>query len=175
MNTSIGSIALIEIVSSLTTGVVILWLTHRILKIYAKRVIGLEGKPNMAYSLFMAAVLFSVGFSVSSVIQPLVSYFRIISGSSDSVFSLALSFIMYGGLYVTIAYMASLLITFIGIKLYVYLTPLNEFKEIKENNIGVAIVVSSIIVTINLISRSGVALLIESLLPYPELMPKGLG
>lgn len=173
MNISIGVLATIEIVSSLFTGVVILWLTHKILMVFAKRKIGLDDKINIAYSIFMAAILFSVGYTVSTVVQPLVSYFRILSASSESTFSLSTSFMLYGGLYVAISYILSLILSFIGVILYVFLTPLNEFEEIKNNNIGVALVVGTIIITLNLITHSGIGLLIESFLPYPELPPTG--
>lgn len=174
MKTNILSLAFIQIASSVFTGVVILWITFHLLKWFKVRIVKLDGKANVSYSIFMAAVLFSVGLSMSSVVQPLVSYFRLLSASADSTMELAVSFMGYGGLYVGIAYASSLLITFIGIMLYVYLTPLKEFQEIKENNVGVAIVVGTIVITLNLISKSGVALLIESLLPYPDLPPTGI-
>lgn len=173
MNTNIGLLALIQILSSLTTGIIILWLTFRILKAVGKRFLGIEAKTNLSFSIFTASILFSVGFSVSTVIQPVVSSFRLLSKTSDSLFDLTSSFILYGGIYVAIAYAASMIISCIGILIYTNMTPIDEFKEIKDNNVGVAILVGSIIITINLISRSGVALLIESLLPYPDLPPTG--
>jgi len=173
MKTNILSLAFVEIASSVFTGVVILWITFHLLKWFRIRYVGLDEKANLAFNVFMATVLFSVGLSVSSVIQPLVSYFRLASASTDSSWGLTLSFIGYGGLYVGIAYLSSLAITFIGILLYEYLTPLKEFREIKENNVGVAVVLGTIVIVLNLISRSGVALLIESLIPYPDLPPTG--
>jgi hypothetical protein len=55
--------------------------------------------------------------------------------------------------------------------LYAKITPIDEFEEIRNNNIGVAIVVSVIIITLTMMCRSGVGLLIESIIPYPELPP----
>jgi len=91
--------------------------------------------------------------------------------SSNSAFELAGTFFVQGGLYIAITYIVSILITFVGVAIYTYLTPLNEFEEIQKNNIGVAIVLSVIVITLNMMSRSGVALLIESIIPYPTLPP----
>jgi len=47
-------------------------------------------------------------------------------------------------------------------------TTLNEFEEIKNNNLGIAIVLSSIVITLSLLSHSGVELLLESIVPYSK-------
>ena len=49
------------------------------------------------------------------------------------------------------------------------MTPLNEADEIKNNNIGVALVVGAILVTLSFMCSDGIALLIESFIPYPKL------
>jgi hypothetical protein len=42
----------------------------------------------------------------------------------------------------------------------------------KNNNLAVALVVGSIIITLSLMTHDGVELLIESLIPYPDQYPK---
>ncbi|MFT6688477.1 MAG: hypothetical protein ACJAX7_001497, partial [Saprospiraceae bacterium] len=42
------------------------------------------------------------------------------------------------------------------------------FKEIKENNISVAILVVAILLSITLIAKESIAMLTSSLMPYPE-------
>jgi uncharacterized membrane protein YjfL (UPF0719 family) len=44
----------------------------------------------------------------------------------------------------------------------------NEFQAIKENNISVAILVVATLLSITLIVKESIALLISSLIPYPE-------
>ena len=91
---------------------------------------------------------------------------------SDSTGSILFSFITSGGKYIAIAYILSILIIIIGVTIYANLTPIDEFKEIKNNNIGVAIIVVTIIITLTLMSKDGVILFIESIFPYPELAPR---
>lgn len=171
MNIKIAILAIIEIISSLSIGVLILFFTYKILKYVGAKKYGIE-KNNLAYSIFMASVLFAVGYMVSSVIQPIISSFRILSNTTEGTGALIMTFMGYGSLYVVIAFVSGISVSFIGATFYTYLTPLDEFKEIKNNNVGVAIIVSIIIVTLVLMSKSGITLLIESIIPYPDLPPR---
>lgn len=171
MNTKIALLALIEIISALSMGVAMLYITYKGLKYLAVKRYGIE-KNNLAYSIFMAGVLLCIGLMMSGVIDPLLSVFRLLSDASDSVSSTLFSFIISGIKYIAIAYILSILIIIIGVSIYANLTPIDEFKEIKNNNIGVAIIVVTIIITLTLMSKDGVILFIESIVPYPELAPR---
>lgn len=171
MNTRIGLLALIEILSALSSGVFILFITYKGLKYLAVKRYGIE-KNNLAYSLFMGSVLFSVGLMMSGVVDPLLSSFRIFTDNQQSVSSILFSFMTNGGLYIAIAYLSSITIIIIGVSIYVNMTPIDEFKEIRNNNVGVAVIVSVIIIVLTLMSKDGVILLIESIVPYPELSPR---
>ena len=167
----IAILALIEIFSALSCGVVILFITYKALKYLAVKRYRIE-KNNLAYSIFMSGVLLSVGIMMSGVIDPLLSVFRIISDQNNSFGSTILSFLGQGALYITIAYVSSIIIIVIGVSIYANLTPIDEFAEIKNNNLGVAIIVCVIIITLTLMCKGGVVLLIESIVPYPELSPR---
>ncbi|MDN5202880.1 DUF350 domain-containing protein [Fulvivirgaceae bacterium BMA10] len=171
MNTKISLLAIIEILSSLSIGVIILFITYKTLKFIGRKKYDIQHN-NQAYSIFMASILFSVGFMVSSVLQPILSSFRILSTTHGDTSGFILSFLGYGALYVFIAFSSAIVISLVGISIYSWLTPIDEFKEIKDNNIGVAIIVSSIIVTLIIMSKSGVTLLIESIIPYPMAPPR---
>lgn len=169
MNSNIALLAIVQIISSLSTGLFILWITYRGFQVFGKRFLGMQAETNLSYSIFMASVLFSVGFAMSSVVQPLTSVFRLLAQDNEDAMWLVGSFILHGGVYISIAFLTSIAVSISGVLIYVNLTPLNEFEEIRNNNIGVALVVSSIVIVLSLLSQSGIELLIESLLPYPKL------
>lgn len=171
MNYRIAILALTEIFSALSIGVIILYTTYKILKYFGRKKLGIE-QSNTAFSIFIASTLFAVGLMVSSVIEPIISSFRLLSSTSESSFEMITGFLGYGALYVLIAFSAGIIISLSGVIFYTNLTPIDEFKEIKNNNIGVSIIVSVIIITLVLMSKGGVNLLIESIIPYPELPPK---
>ena len=171
MNDKIALLGIVEILSALSCGIAILFITYKGLKVYGKNKLGID-KPNLAYNIFLAATLFSVGYVVSGVIQPILDSFRILSNTNISKTQLILNFVLYGGLYILVAYIFSLIVVFLGVFIYKSMTTVDEFKELKDNNIGVAIVLAVIIVTLALMTNDGIALLIESFIPYPDLPVK---
>jgi len=138
--------------------------------VYGSRRLGID-QYNTAYLLFIAAVLFSVGWILNGIIDPILNYYRIASETHPSPADLFFSFLLTGAIYISIAYVFSIFIIACGVGLYTYMTPLKEVKELKENNIGVAIVLSVIILVLSLMCKEGVVLFIESIVPYPEFPP----
>lgn len=170
MNSKLTLLALIEILSALSLGVAIMAATYLLLKYLGKKRYDIN-HTNQAFGIFMASILFSVGYLVSGVIQPLLSLFRILS-TKENVSNLLVAFIGYGAIYILTAYVVALLVCLLGMVIYNYLTPIDEIQELKNNNIAVALVVGSIIVTLSLMTRGGVELLIESFIPYSQMYPK---
>lgn len=171
MNSKTALLAAIEILSAISIGVFILALTYQLVKYIGKRRYDIQ-PGNLAYSIFTACVLFSIGYMVSSVIQPLISLFRLLAANEDDSLSLGLSFIGNGAVFIAMAFVAGVVIVFMSVMIYTAITPLDEFAELRNNNIGVALIVGTIIITLALLTRDGVSLLIESFIPYPEQFPK---
>ena len=171
MNSRLTLLAVIEILSAMSMGIFIMAATYQFLKYYGKKRYDIQHN-NQAYGIFMAAVMFSVGLTMSSVIQPLLSLFRIFASRDMSTMELALNFIGYGAMYIAMAFVFAVTICASGIFIYMFLTPIDEFAELKNNNISVALIVGSIIITLSLLTNNGVDLLIESFIPYPQQYPK---
>ena len=163
---NLSILAFIEIFCSLTTGVAILFITYKLLMIFARKQIELD-VINTSFRIFMAGVLFAVGHMISGVIQPILTSFRLLEKQDTS--SLLFWFLGYSTIYVAIAYLSSISISLLGIHFYKWLTPIDEFKEIKNDNIGVALVTAVIIIILSMMAKDGVVLLIESIIPYPNM------
>ena len=104
MNTKLTLLAVIEIVSALSMGIVILAFTYQLIKYYGKKKWDIHPN-NQAYGIFTAAVLFSVGLTLSSVIQPLLSLFRIFASRDMGAMELAWKFFSFGAMYIALAYL----------------------------------------------------------------------
>lgn len=169
MNSNIALLALIEIVSAITLGIFILALTYKLVQWVGRKYYKIQ-EYNLAYSIFVSAIIISVGIMLSGILQPMISSFRILNQSEES-FKLAFDYFIIGGVYIAIAYSATVFIGLISTFLYSKLTPIDEFEEIRKNNIGVALMISSILITLTLLTKSGVILLIEAIVPYPVLPP----
>jgi uncharacterized membrane protein YjfL (UPF0719 family) len=171
MNSKTALLAVIEIISAISIGVFILALTYQTVKYIGRKKYDIQ-PGNLAYSIFTAAVLFAIGYMVSSVIQPLISLFRLLAANENDSFKLGLSFIGNGAIYIAMAFVAGVLVCFLSVAIYTSITPLDEFAELRNNNVGVALIVGTITITLALLTKDGVALLIESMIPYPEQFPK---
>jgi uncharacterized membrane protein YjfL (UPF0719 family) len=170
MNEQIAILGLIEVLSAISCGVFILWLTFRMARVYGKKRLGVT-KSNISFNILVAGILFSVGYIMAGVIQPILESFRLLSASDIETGSLVWKFLSTGGMYIAISYVSAVLITLVGMRLYTVMTSMDEAEEIKENNVGVAIIMSVILIVMSLMTRDGVVLIIESLIPYPELPP----
>ena len=171
MNSKLTLLAIIEILSALSMGMAILAATYLLLKFIWRKRYGVN-ESNHAIGIVTASILFSVGYLVSSVVHPLLSLFRIISTKDNNTFNLMISFIGYGAIYIALAFVVALIVCWLGMVIYNYITPIDEIQELKNNNLAVALVVGSIIITLSLMTHDGVELLIESFIPYPEMYPK---
>lgn len=170
MNKQVALLGIIEIISSLTLGIFILIITYRLVKVYGIKKLQID-HSNTAYNILIAAVLFAVGYIVSGVVEPIVDAFRLLAKTDISSVSLTLKFLAFGGLYIAIAYTLSIVISLLSVYTYTRITPLDEPTEIKNNNIGVGILIASIIIILSLFTKSGIVILVESLVPYPDLPP----
>ena len=166
MNIKLSLLAIVEVLSGLSIGIVIMIITYKMLKWIGRRYYDIH-QNNVAYSIFVASVLFAVGYMVSGVVQPLLSLFRIMAASESSTTALLFSFVGYGSVYIAASYTAGVVVSLLGITIYTGLTPLDEFAELKNNNLGVALIVGTIIIVLTLLTRDGVNLLMESQIPYP--------
>lgn len=169
MNDKILILGLVEILSSLSCGIFILFVTYRLIRIYGKRRLKIDNN-NLAYNILLASVLFSVAYMMSGVLGPIVDSYRLLSGTNISSTDLILRFIGYGGLYIAIAYIIAMCVVLAGVRIYSAITPMNEAEEIRNNNIGVAIVLGTVIIILALFASSGISLLIEAFIPYPEIV-----
>lgn len=170
MNEKIALLGLIEVMSAVSCGVFILWLTYRMGRIYGKTKLGVT-QNNTAFNVLLAGILLSVGYIMSGVIHPILEAFRLLSLSDVSTGNLIWKFLSTGGMYIAISYVAACIIILLGLRLYTVMTPLDESEAIKSNNVGVAVIMCAIILILAIMTRDGVVLFIESLIPYPDSIP----
>lgn len=171
MNTTIALLGLVEILSAISAGILMLFITYRMLRVFGLRKHEI-GPENTAYNIIIASILFAVGYFISNAIQPIIDLYRVLSSNEAIEGSLIFEFLALGGLFIGIATVASWLVSILGITLYGNMTPLKEIEEIKSNNLGVAVIISTIVITLSLMTAGGVELLLESLVPYPDLPPR---
>ncbi len=166
MNEQLFTLALLEIVFSIVITVVIIFVSHKMLKWLFFRKEELDG-PNLSFSIFTSGIVISLGLILSEILPSITNVIRISSNQSESVDISTI--IIYSSLYLLIGFLAAVIINASVFFLFSILTKgVNEFNEIKKNNLSVSILVVAILISITLIVKESIALLISSIIPYPE-------
>lgn len=166
MNKQLFTLALFEIIFSIVISVVVIYISYSILhKLFFKKVDLNAG--NKAFSIFTAGIVLSVGLILSEIIPSITNIVRLSTTQTDSVDMATI--VQYGGLYLLIGFLAGIIINASVFFLFSFLTRgVNEFEAIKNNDISVAIVVVATLLSITFIVKESIALLVSSLIPYPQ-------
>tara|TARA_B100000508_G_scaffold90108_1_gene70237 strand:- start:629 stop:1144 length:516 start_codon:yes stop_codon:yes gene_type:complete len=166
MNAKLFTLALLEVFLSLIITVVIIYISYSILhRVFFKKE-DLQGK-NMAFTVFTSGIILSIGMILSEILPSITNVVRLASTQGEAVDYTTI--VQYSGLYLMIGFLAAIVINASVFFLFSILTQgINEFKAIKGNNVSVAILVTATVLSITLIVKESIALLISSLVPYPE-------
>jgi len=84
--------------------------------------------------------------------------------------SIVIDGLKYTFLFLIIMILTISIVIFLSVKLYTYMTrEIDEFKEIKANNIAVAIIMATIIISVSVLIKESLYLMLETFVPYPEI------
>ena len=150
------------------TGIVSLFLTYRLLHAYLKRVFKLE-TMNTAYATFKAGVLLATSMLMSSVIGPGINAIRFLNQGEINSSSVSSS-VGYVLIFMVIGILFSFMVIAAGIVVLFQLTQVNEWEEIRKNNVPTAIISAALIVGLAFIMKDHVATVCEMLIPYPGVL-----
>lgn len=168
MNIQLFGLALLEIILTITISVVVFYISYKILKMLFFNNEDISGE-NIAFTIFTSGIFLSIGIILSEILPSISNVIRLSTTQTEAID--AFQIVKYSGLYLFIGFIAAVLINSSVFLLFSVLTKnVNEFKEIQKNNIAVAMLVVSILISITLIAKNSIALLISSLIPYPEVV-----
>lgn len=159
---------LIQAVIAFVMGVASLFLVYKSLNIYLKRVFKIV-EVNVSYAVLQVGILLATAFLVSSVVGPGMSAIRFINQSQVDFQSVSTS-LGYVIVFLLIGVLFSLLVVAGGIIVLFQLTHVNEWEEIKNDNLPTALISAALILGLSMIMRDHVAGICEMLVPYPEVL-----
>ena len=169
MNSNLLFLSTIHLILSIFIGVMVLYIAYYLtLKVFQKKNYEID-KSNFAFGIFMSAILLAVGIIVSTAYAPSMSLIQILQKSAADKTELFFNFSKYFLMFLGISILVSFIIVIISVKLYNMLTKnIKELKEISENNMAIALITGVMIIVIALFAKDSVGMIIESLLPYPN-------
>lgn len=157
-----------QVIIAFFMGVASLFLVYRLLNIYLRRAFKIT-ELNQAFATLQTGIILSTALMVSSIIGPGLNAIRFINQSNVNFNSVSIS----AG-YMLMFLLIGIVFTFIviagGIIVLFQLTKVNEWEEIKKNNVPVALISAALILGLSLIMRDHVATVCEMLVPYPEVL-----
>ena len=122
---------------------------------------------NLAFTIFTSGIILSMGLILSEILPSITNVIRISATQNEEIDLLMI--VKYSGLYLFIGFFISILLNGTVFFLFSILTKgINEFKEIQRNNVAVSVLVVATLISITLIVKDSIALLVSSLIPYPE-------
>lgn len=169
MNINTFGLALIELTLSLILAVLVSFVTFRLFYYFINR--HYPVKPdNLAFAILSGAILFSVGHIISGIIRPMLAVIRTLEAQNHDFWFLLKNTLQYSTLFIGLGFLVSFICTITGLYLFMLLTRnINEFEEISKDNRAVGILTGVIIIVIAIFVRDSAVLLLESMVPYPDL------
>ena len=169
MNTETFYYSLLEIGVSIFLGVTILYLSYRIIDKFVRERLKISSN-NVSFALFVSSILFSVAYLISGIKSPILNSIKLLLDNPQYEGSIVLDGIKYSLLFLIIIIITIALVILTSILIFTYMTKkIDEFDEIRKNNIAVGIITATLVISISIIIKESIYLLLESFVPYPEI------
>lgn len=166
MNSTLFTLAVIQILISIILAVGILFISHKILSRLFFKEHSLK-KNQLAFTIFTCGIFISIGIILSEIIPSITNIIRLSITQNESVDFIDI--ISYSGVYLFSGFIFAVLVNLATFLLFSALTQgVNEFEEIRENNLSVSLLVVATLISITLIVKDSISTLIGSLIPYQE-------
>ena len=130
---------------------------------------------NIAVAILNGSFILALGLLLKTVLRPMIqTFFFAITRPQGDVTGI----LIHGGLMVLqfiSALFVSILALLLGVKIFAWLNSrLDEFAEIKKNNIAVAILTGAIIITLALFIEDGLSRFLQTIIPAPSIQNDNL-
>jgi uncharacterized membrane protein YjfL (UPF0719 family) len=149
-------------------GISSLFLVYVFVRWYMKKALKAE-IMNDAYAIFKVGIIIASALLMSSVIGPGINAIRYFNQGNLS-WHTAITSTYYILLFVVIGVLFSFMVIAGGIVVLFQLTHVNEWDDIKSNNIHTALISAALIIGLAIIMKEQVTTVCEMFIPYPEVM-----
>jgi uncharacterized membrane protein YjfL (UPF0719 family) len=162
------TIIFIQFLLAFSIGIASLFIIYRTTNYLMKKRFGVEEK-NTAFAIFQAGIVLAGAFILSTVVNPAVNAIRLLNQNNEIDIQSILVSLGYVALFALIGIFCTMMVIGGGLFTLFQMTHVNEGEEIKNNNIGTAIITIAIIIGLAIIMDDYVGSLCEALIPYPAI------
>jgi hypothetical protein len=173
MNSILFRQSIIEISISLIIGLLALTSCFIFVTKYGKRKYGIQ-KYNLSFAILKASILFSAGYLIQAIIQPLTHTYRVLlSEEAYSIVEMLWYSLLYFLYFFSIGFAYTFITIVLSLKMFTLLTAkfarIHEADEIRDNNLSVGIITGVVVIVMSLLLKDGLIMLIESLMPFTDI------
>ena len=169
MNETILLKGISELIISILIGVTLLYITYKIMDRFIRDKYKM-GIDNTSYAIFLGSVLFSVGYMITGVKDPILNSLQLLESQPGYDGSPFFDLIKYSALFIGIIVFLAALINVIAIFLFMIMTSkVDELSEMRRKNISVSIITAVIVISVSLMVKDSVYLILDAFVPYPEI------
>ena len=167
---NITFLAIAELLVSIIIVVSLLYLTFSIINRFIRRKNEIKYN-NISFAIFTSSIIFSVGYLIADIKAPILNTLRLLKENTDYTGNIYLDGFKYVILFFIIITVSVYLINILSFYLFSAMTKtIDEFEEIKKDNIAVAILSGIIIITISVMLKNSLYFLLYSFVPYPDIL-----
>ncbi|ARV08185.1 hypothetical protein BTO05_00460 [Winogradskyella sp. PC-19] len=124
---------------------------------------------NTAFGIFTGGIVFSVFYIISVLVTPVISTLKLL-GSSLNSWQYTIESAKHISILLIIALVLALVICTIVIAITKrYLKGINIYEEIKNNNLGISILVVTVLISCSFLLKDNLQMILDSFVPYPEM------
>ncbi|PKQ69639.1 DUF350 domain-containing protein [Raineya orbicola] len=162
-------LAILHLIMTFLLAVLVTFSTTRIFIRFIRRKYQITPQ-NVSFAVLLASVIFSVGYIISGLGEPIFKAVNIIRTTETETTAVFFGALKYTLIFILLGYIFSFAVVVLGMYLFNFInTEIDELQEISQNNIAVGILVGTIIIVVSLFVKESIVFLIENLIPYPEM------
>jgi TRAP-type C4-dicarboxylate transport system permease small subunit len=156
---------LIYFVISLLFSLLLIAFSHKYLEQKLKKLAGLS-PASYCFNVLAAGLLLSMGLIMSEASRPMMTVINYLSRSMDNMWIIKAG--GYIGLLFILVVIFSALIIIGSVMFFNKMTgSMDEVDEIKKGNVGIAILLSALMIAMTLFLKAPIISLLESIVPMP--------
>lgn len=176
INTPVFLQGVIELALSLSGGVAIFFISFRVLNILTKNIneiVELK-KNNISVAILSSSFILSIMILVNAALIPANDILGFTLGKVDNGYDDIIFAILRIVLFLLLSAIIGFIIIWFAMKVFFLLTKgIDELKEIKANNIAVAIIVAVLVISASLLIEHSITSILNGLVKSPD-VGKGL-
>jgi len=163
------SIIIIQVFIAFVFGLSALFLLYRLLNYFMRKRFQIE-ETNTSFAIFQVGILLSGSLILSSVLSAAVNAIQFLNQAANFNMQSLMISLAYVVVFVLIGIIFTLALIASAVFIFFQLTQINEWDQIKLNNIPTALISAALILGLSMIMDDYIGHLCEALIPYPAIM-----